>query len=869
LSQYSDRRAGEKKVIVQRSKENVHNNECPIKRNTITKSRRRQRQQQQQEQQQQQQQSNTVGRKKIPYQIVKFNKHLSTILDQNITFAAVEHAEQLLLRRVNNTQQLQQQQQYHNSTTTTTTTITSYDYDTLSFNLVLKSWARQRSSKAARRADSLLQILLSLDRRHVQADAYSYSAVLNAYAKSNGGKPAAQRAEQLLHQMEVSMKVTSDICYNSIMEAWALSGEEDAGRRAQFWLTKLEDNQQKLTLPQPTRISYNICLKAWARSKHGEFEAHRLLDRMNIKLPKKLRPDKISYSTCIDAYCRSTTNLTLAAEKSEELLCQMEEASTKNLTPDVVAYSSVLSIYARAGVDDQRALGLIGRMKRYAGEEPNTSFLNTMIHLYAKQGKAHHAEALLETMKQRHMADKISYTSAITAHANTGNATRAMTLFNELYDLYKLSKSDKSDRFLPTEKTFAALIHSMAKSKDSVKYTVEHIDNLIQTMQALYNITRRPELLPSTVTYSTIFYLLSRMKDPKAPVRALELLDEMKRQQINGTVTNVRLDATVYAYLINIITKSRIDRSAKMATMLLDEVERGYASGNDNLRPTQLLYSAVLQSYAKSASKEGADLAEVLLKRTKDLYKQGKMYAKPNTLFYNAVIDSWARAGQGRSAALRAEELLNELESKCQAGDLELSPTARSYNAAILAWKTSNATEAPQRAEALLKRMNERYSAGDEGCRPDQVTINSIISVWANSGFPEAAERAEEYLRFMEEMYYNAEDESLRPDSISYNCVIDAYAKSGLPDATERAEDVFDRMHKNFIKRGDEDLRPNIITLTCLTNAWSRRGEEFVDKAESKRKLIRYLISEEEGGGHAVKSDNNKKSILRLYPTRP
>jgi hypothetical protein len=67
------------------------------------------------------------------------------------------------------------------------------------------------------------------------------------------------------------------------------------------------------------------------------------------------------------------------------------------------------------------------------------------------------------------------------------------------------------------------------------------------------------------------------------------------------------------------------------------------------------------------------------------------MYAKPNTLFYNAVIDSWARAGRGRYAALHAEELLNELESKCQAGDLEVSPTTRLYNATILTWKTSHA----------------------------------------------------------------------------------------------------------------------------------------------------------------------------------
>jgi hypothetical protein len=108
---------------------------------------------------------------------------------------------------------------------------------------------------------------------------------------------------------------------------------------------------------------------------------------MNKKQSKKFRPDKISYSTCIDAYCHSTTNLTFAAEKAKELLCQMEEASTKNLTLDIVAYSSVLSIYAQAGVDHQPALGLVGRIKRYAGKESNTSFLNMMIHLYASKEK--------------------------------------------------------------------------------------------------------------------------------------------------------------------------------------------------------------------------------------------------------------------------------------------------------------------------------------------------------------------------------------------------------------------------------------------------------------------------------------------------
>jgi len=229
-----------------------------------------------------------------------------------------------------------------------------------------------------------------------------------------------------------------------------------------------------------------------------------------------------------------------------------------------------------------------------------------------------------------------------------------------------------------------------------------------------------------------------------------------------------------------------------------------------------------------------------LLQKTKDLYRQGKIYAKPTTLFYNAVMDSWARAKQGKAGALRAEELLVELETRCQAGDSELSPSTRSYNAVILAWKTSNSTEAPQRAEALLKRMNERYGAGDKGCRPDKVTINSIISVWANSGQPGAAQRAEAYLSFMEKMYYETEDESLKPDSISYNYVIDAYAKSGLNDTADRAEDVFNRMEVNFLA-GDDDLRPTTITLASLTNAWSRLEDA---EAKSKLKRIRDLISE-------------------------
>jgi hypothetical protein len=247
----------------------------------------------------------------------------------------------------------------------------------------------------------------------------------------------------------------------------------------------------------------------------------------------------------------------------------------------------------------------------------------------------------------------------------------------------------------------------------------------------------------------------------------------------------------------------------------------------------------VLQAYAKSASPEGADLAEALLKRTIDLYKKGKMYAKPTKLYYNAVMDAHARSKRGRVAALRAEELLKELETRCRAGDSELAPTTRSYNAAILAWKNSNSTDAPQRAEALLKRMNARYGAGDESCRPDRVTINSIISLWAKCRQEGASERAETFLKFMENLYYQAGDTSLKPDSYSFNSEIDAYSWSSSTGAAHRAEALYKRM-KSLYEAGDPDLQPDIVTLTSLRNAWARSVD-----AEAPRKLKRigYLIS--------------------------
>ena len=710
------------------------------------------------------------------------------------------------------------------------------DFDTLSFNLILNALARKRTKDSARRADELLQTLLQIP--HLRADGYSYLAVLNAWAKSGGKREAALRSETLLEQMEHSITVDSDFCYNAVMDCWSVSGCDDSGRRAERWLTRLEEQG-----PNPTRVSYNACIKAWARTKNGAPEAHRLLMRMK-HIGGDLSPDKISYSTCIDAWCRSASNLTDAAEKAEVLLYQLEQSSQQNekLRPDIVAYTSVLCAFAKAGVHAQRALGLIDRLKKYGNEQPNTTFLNTLIHLFAKQRKIRQAEVLFASMKDSLVADKITYTSLISANANVGNTTRALELWKELEEFYE---ETKEPRFLPTTKTVSSVLYAISRSRD-FPGSIDIAERLLSRLFELYRDTQDNDLVPNTIAYSQVFLILSTSSDPTAPARALKLMEHMKEEQRRGNRL-VNPDAATYAYLINTLTKARTSDAAYRATEILRGVERGYKKGDDNLKPTQLLYSAVLQSYAKSASPDGASKAEELLQRTKDLYRGGKMYAKPTTLYYNAVMDAHARSRQGRGAALRAEELLMELESRCRAGDSELAPTTRSYNAAILAWKNSNATDAPQRAEALLKRMNDRYGAGDANCRPDRVTINSIISVWAKSRQEDAPQRADTFLNFMVKLYFEVGDDSLKPDSYSFNSVIDAYSSSSWPGAARRAEALYMTM-KRLHEEGNRDLKPDIITLTSLRHAWVRSEDE---DAHVKLKELRRLISKERSRGKA------------------
>lgn len=135
----------------------------------------------------------------------------------------------------------------------------------------------------------------------------TYNAVLNCWAKCDGGAIAAENAEKVLTRMISRYKYFNDrnntntkrkldtmaakpdiISFHSVMDAWAKSGTKDAGSNTEqlFGLmTRLDDGKGIVPSPQ----TYAIILDAWAGSgsKDAAERATFILDEMTLRLREK------------------------------------------------------------------------------------------------------------------------------------------------------------------------------------------------------------------------------------------------------------------------------------------------------------------------------------------------------------------------------------------------------------------------------------------------------------------------------------------------------------------------------------------------------------------------------------------------------
>ena len=188
--------------------------------------------------------------------------------------------------------------------------------DSIMFNCAILAWAycsgtlrelRDESGKAiipAERAEMLLHKLLEMrdnDTLQIAPMAQTYNLVLDSWAKSHR-RDAAERALRLMREMPAAGVSPDECSYNSVLHA--MSKQTDL-----IWVTKAEElfaelqafsNSGQMTISDMT---YSVMMNVYGKSidRDGPQKAVRILRDMK---EKGVQPTVISYNSCIDAFAR-------------------------------------------------------------------------------------------------------------------------------------------------------------------------------------------------------------------------------------------------------------------------------------------------------------------------------------------------------------------------------------------------------------------------------------------------------------------------------------------------------------------------------------------------------------------------------------
>lgn len=181
---------------------------------------------------------------------------------------------------------------------------------------------------------------------------------MDAWAKSGGGRKAAERAEEILEWMDRLYKsgntsVRPDtITFNAVLDAWARSGDRMAAHRAEQILDHMDElyragNQGV----KPDTYTYNTLINAHAKSseKGSAARAEHVLEVMKQRYldgDGDFKPNTRTHTSVVDAWAKSGEKG--AARHAEQILNNMiasfEETGDFDSKPNVHTANAVCNV---------------------------------------------------------------------------------------------------------------------------------------------------------------------------------------------------------------------------------------------------------------------------------------------------------------------------------------------------------------------------------------------------------------------------------------------------------------------------------------------------------------------------------------------
>lgn len=409
--------------------------------------------------------------------------------------------------------------------------------------------------------------------------------------------------------------------------------------------------------------------------------------------------------------------------------------------------------------------------------------------------------------------DVISYNTCIACWKDSGipgcaaRATEILTLLEA-----------DSTEIQPDEVTYASCIGAWAEMASRDRGAGRKAEEILTRM---YHRSKDDSSCPrpNTRCFNAVLLAYANGRESGGGKRALDLLRFMEQLHSEG-YADVQPDNYTLNIVMKALTNCGEEGAATKAKEILKRMETSYNTGDGRLKPNLLSYNTVLDSFAKTGN---AISAEALLHQ---MYEQAED-KPPDAHSYTAVISAWAKHKDKFMAVKRAEDLVNDLESKWAAGITDTRPNTPIYNALINCWAKSENKKTLYRVTQILDLMEELgLQGGDSDVMPNSRTYCAVLDALARSRNWKAYNESLRIIDRMEELYTEGY-EAVRPCARAYSIVISTIARSRKKGKAIKAQEILHRMENEY-RKGNAAARPTVYSYNAVINAaaYTPRGDE-------------------------------------------
>lgn len=405
---------------------------------------------------------------------------------------------------------------------------------TITYANVLKAWANAERPMDAER---ILQKMITLSENSsdstssVKPNLICFNTVVNAWAKTKG-RQSADNALRLMEKMEELSKLgeyrdvyPDTITYSSVISAFARSGREDAGCRAEELLERSINlyHDGKVNL-RPDSMTFCSVLDALAKQSQFDHkypsrkssikraeEVFERMKQMHLSGNSSVRPNTVAYNILIGMYATAKK-----VEDAENLFQEMQ-SSQSIAKPDLITYNNYL--YALANSDSkehiERAISLLNEIKSTADGDtfirPDTSSYMSVMKALARKSKRdpkaiQDMQNIIRTMENRYMSKEstakpinVFYNCYIDALVKSGSDDAFDLALETIDRMKKMSKDWDSKDLLPDTISYTILMNALANQRND---TLGRAEDVLKTMEA-------EGLKPNRYTYNSFVSLFS------------------------------------------------------------------------------------------------------------------------------------------------------------------------------------------------------------------------------------------------------------------------------------------------------------------------------------------------------------------------